>query len=571
MDKEPEAWEERAAIKRAVNLAKIAEEWRLTEEQIMDAKDQRQLAGAYFQRFLTEEERKITSEESTEIVRKVKSKEYSALQVTKAYCKAAAVAHQITSCLHELFFDQALERAKYLDDYVEKHGKTMGPLHGLPVSLKDQFHVKGNDTTMGYVGWIDSFEGDKRSDKVHNFDSPIVTDLLSLGAVLYCKTSVPQSLLIGETENHIIGRVLNPWNNKLSCGGSSGGEGVMLALGASSAGLGTDVGGSVRVPAGFCGVYGLKPTHDRLPYRDVANTNPGQTTYSSSIGILSTSPDSIQLMMKSMLSTQPWLRDPAVFSVPWRDDIAKETLARAAPNGSAKSDKKALKFGILYTDDIVTPHPPVARGLHVIEDAIKKAGHKVIPWNPPAHSTAIKIHLAFMSADGGNDVKKQLSLSGEPPIPQIKPIIEGKEPLPLLEYQDLNLQGIEFTEAYADYWNSTAQDDGQVVDAIIVPLAPWAAVIPTKYYHTAYTEVFNLLDYSVSVVPVTKADKNIDKADPNYKPISELDKTNWDLYDPELFDKTPVGMQLIGRKHEEEKIWAIAKVVDSILKQAKSS
>ncbi|KDB20646.1 hypothetical protein H109_07399 [Trichophyton interdigitale MR816] len=567
MVKEPEAWEEKAATKRAVTLAKIPEEWRLTEEQIKDAKAQRQLAGAYFQGFLTDEEKKITGEESTEIVGKIKSKEYSALQVANAYCKAAAVAHQITSCLHEVFFDQALERAKYLDDYVEKHGKTMGPLHGLPISLKDQFHVKGNDTTMGYVGWIDTFEGDKGSDKVHNFDSPIVTDLLSLGAVLYCKTSVPQSLLVGETENHIIGRVLNPWNNNLSCGGSSGGEGVMLALGASSAGLGTDVGGSVRVPAGFCGAYGLKPTHDRLPYRDVANTNPGQNTYSSSIGVLSTSPNSIQLMMKSILSTQPWLRDPVVFSVPWRDDIVAQTLARVAPDGSAKSDQKPLKFGILYTDKIVTPHPPVTKGLRILEDALKKAGHKVVPWNPPPHSTAIKIH----ATDGGQDVKKQLGLSGEPPIPQIKIIIEGKEPLPLLEYQDLILQGIEYAEAYADYWNSTAQDDGQVVDAVIAPLAPWAAVIPTKYYHTAYTEVINLLDYSVSVVPVTKADKNVDIADPDYEPISELDKANWELYDPELFDGTPVGMQLIGRKHEEEKIWAIGKVVDNIMKKEKSS
>lgn len=97
MVKEPEAWEEKAAVKRAVTVAKIPEEWRLTEEQINDAKTQRQLAGAYFQGFLTEEERKITGEESTEIVSKIKSKEYSALQVAEAYCKAAAVAHQMVS------------------------------------------------------------------------------------------------------------------------------------------------------------------------------------------------------------------------------------------------------------------------------------------------------------------------------------------------------------------------------------------------------------------------------------------------------------------------------------------
>ncbi|KAK2867973.1 hypothetical protein FQN49_003291 [Arthroderma sp. PD_2] len=558
MVQEPQPWEEKAASKRAVTLAKIPEEWRLTEEQIKDAKSQRQLAGAYFQGFLTDEEKEITSEQSTGIVDKVKNKEYSAVQVTQAYCKAAAVAHQITSCLHEVFFDQALERAKYLDSYLEENGKPMGPLHGLPVSLKDQFHVKGNDTTMGYVGWIDTYEGDKNSDKVHKVDSPIVTDLLSLGAVLFCKTSVPQSLLIGETENNIIGRVLNPWNNNLSCGGSSGGEGVMLALG----------GGSVRAPSAFNAVYGLKPTHDRLPYREVANTNPGQNTYGSSIGVLSTSPDAIELLMKSMLSTKPWLRDPEVVSIPWREEIAAETLARAAPDGSAKDGQKPLKFGILYTDNIITPHPPVTRGLHVLEDAVKKAGHKVVSWNPPAHSIGIENHLAFVGADGYHDVNKQLSLSGEPAIPQIKELISGKEPIPLLEYQDLTLQGIDYSAAYADYWNSTVEEDGQMVDAVIVPVAPWAAAIPTKYSHTAYTEVMNVMDYSVSVVPVTWADKNIDKADPDFEPISENDKENWDLYDPELFDKTPVGMQLVGRKHEEEKTWAIGKIVDAILRKA---
>ncbi|KAF3482023.1 general amidase [Arthroderma uncinatum] len=568
MDDEPQVWEDMAAAKRAITLAKIAEEWRLTEEQIKDAKSQRQIAGDYFQGFLTDEEKKITGEESTAIVEKIKNKEYSALQVTQAYCKAAAIAHQMTACLHEVFFDQALERARYLDSYLEKNGEPIGPLHGLPVSLKDQFHVKGYDTTMGYVGWIDSYEGEKSSDNVHNVDSQLVTDLLSLGAVLYCKTSVPQTLLIGETENNIIGRVLNPWNNNLSCGGSSGGEGVMLALGGSSVGFGTDLGGSVRAPAAFCGVYSLKPSHNRLPYRQVANTNPGQNTYASSIGVLSTSPDAIHLMMKSMLSTQPWLRDPDVISIPWREEVAAATMARAGPDGSAKSDQRPLKFGILYTDNIITPHPPVTRGLHVIEDAIKKAGHKVIPWNPPAHSTGIKIHLAFVAADGAHDVNKQLHLSGEPPIPQIKEIARSRKPQPLLEYQDLILQGIDYSAAYADYWNSTAEEDGQIVDAVIMPVAPWAAVIPTKYTHTAYTEVMNVTDYSVSVLPVTRADKNIDRADPDFKPISDADKENWELYDPELFDKTPVGMQLVGRKHEEEKIWAVGKIVDAILKNA---
>jgi amidase len=86
-------------------------------------------------------------------------------------------------------FNQAIERAKELDGYFGEHKSILGPLHGLPISLKDQFHVKGVDTTMGYIGWIDTYEGDTDPSKVHKVESQIVTELLSLGAVMYCKAS----------------------------------------------------------------------------------------------------------------------------------------------------------------------------------------------------------------------------------------------------------------------------------------------------------------------------------------------------------------------------------------------
>ena len=86
-------------------------------------------------------------------------------------------------------FDQALERARELDEYFSKHKATKGPLHGLPISLKDQFHVKGVDTTMGYIGWIGTYEGDKDPSKVHKVESQVVKELLSLGAVVYCKVT----------------------------------------------------------------------------------------------------------------------------------------------------------------------------------------------------------------------------------------------------------------------------------------------------------------------------------------------------------------------------------------------
>jgi len=141
---------------------------------------------------------------------------------------------------------------------------------------------------MGYVSWIGKYEKD---------DSVLVTLLLKAGAVFYVKTSVPQSLMVCETVNNVIGRTLNPRNKNWSCGGSSGGEGAMVGFRGGIIGVGTDIGmlpyvlehsirhltylgGSIRVPSAFNFLYGLRPSHGRLPYGKMANSMEGQETVS---------------------------------------------------------------------------------------------------------------------------------------------------------------------------------------------------------------------------------------------------------------------------------------------------
>ncbi|KAI1303986.1 amidase signature domain-containing protein [Xylaria venustula] len=557
-------WAARAAAKRADTLSKIRAEWRLSPAELAEAEKQRDLTGTFIHQFLDDDEVSIISKESVQLVEDIKTAKHTAVQVTSAFCKTAAIAHQLNNCLHEIFFDQALERAAWLDEQLAKNHGPVGPLHGLPISLKDQFHVKDVDTTMGYVGWIGSNLGISDPNQAHRVESQIVTELLSLGAVLYCKTSLPQTLLFGETKNNIIGQTLNPANRNLSCGGSSGGEGALQALRGSSLGLGTDIGGSVRIPAAFNGIYSLKPTPERLPYRCVANNNPGQNTYRSTIGILSTSLGGLDLLFRADLSTKPWLRDPAVVPMPFRDEIAREYESRANPDGTTNG-AMPLKLGVLWTDGAVQPHPPITRGLNIVVDAMRSGGHKVVDWSPPPQSIGRAIHLAFLYADGAHDVHKQLDLSGEPLIPDLQDSFKLREPIDLLEYQDLTLQGLRYEARYSDYWNSTVEEDGQIVDAVIMPVAPHAAVIPGKYYHTAYTEVINLLNYSAVVIPVTKADKQIDTFDSSYQPSSDLDQRNWEAYDPVLYDGAPVGLQIVARKFEEEKILSIAKIVVSAM------
>lgn len=217
-------WQAKAAAKRASVLAKIPPEWRLSEADLDRASKQRDLTGAFIEQFLTVEEIAIISQASVSLVAQIREGKYSAVQVTRAFCKTAAIAHQIVSefdsstsilraddwqnpCLHEIFFDQALDRAKELDEYFATHGTTTGPLHGLPISLKDQFHVKGNDTTMGYVGWIGTYEGRQDPSLVHNVNSQVVSELLGLGAVLYCKVC-PGSSMTAADANVLVRRVL---------------------------------------------------------------------------------------------------------------------------------------------------------------------------------------------------------------------------------------------------------------------------------------------------------------------------------------------------------------------------
>lgn len=280
--------------------------------------------------------------------------------------------------MHELFIESAIEIAKKLDDYYATHKTPIGPLHGLPVSLKDQFHVKGVETTMGYVGWIGTFQGSKGTGLERKFESELVRELRKMGAVLYCKTSVPCTLMCGETINNIIGYTWNPKNRNLSSGGSSGGEGALISLKGSPVGFGTDIGGSIRIPASFNGLYGLRPSSGRIPYRGMANSMDGQNSVLSVVGPLARSVATLRLLVKSILTQEPWLYDPLVLEIPWRNDEEKQIqdLITAEPNETPR-----LAFGILKDDEMVNLVPPVRRAMDIVIRSLKEIGHEV--WNIP--------------------------------------------------------------------------------------------------------------------------------------------------------------------------------------------
>lgn len=205
-------WEEVGEKARARLDASIPSEWRIK----MPAADQANVMDVPFLSGLfSEREILITTSSATHIVDIVAKGEWRAEEVTRAFCKRAAVAHQLvrlcrtkhkikchsdpsqTNCLTVMMFDDAIERAKQLDDHFKRTGKTVGPLHGLPISLKDNFNIVGKTSATGFCAW---------ADEPMQKDSTIVQILRELGAVACVKTNVPTAMMIAESVNNCYGR-----------------------------------------------------------------------------------------------------------------------------------------------------------------------------------------------------------------------------------------------------------------------------------------------------------------------------------------------------------------------------
>jgi len=147
-------WEELVEKKRKVLAELIPEKWRISVDKLPADSQHSVISYPETSGLLCDEELTITQLTVEELAKSIASRKYSAVQVCEAFCHRAAIAHQLVNCLVEIFFDAAIERAKKLDDYLSKEGKTVGPLHGVPISLKDQFRIKGVECSMGYVAWL---------------------------------------------------------------------------------------------------------------------------------------------------------------------------------------------------------------------------------------------------------------------------------------------------------------------------------------------------------------------------------------------------------------------------------
>ena len=161
----------------------------------------------------------ITSLLPEELLSCIVSGQLSAVEVSHAYLQRAAVSQGLTNCITELLSSLALERAKELDAYLQKHKKPIGPLHGLPISVKEHIGLEGLRCTTGYISHWDTIAKE---------DAHILQVLRDAGAVFHCRTTIPQTMMHLETDSNLYGVTTNPHNRNLTSGGSSGGEGLFV-------------------------------------------------------------------------------------------------------------------------------------------------------------------------------------------------------------------------------------------------------------------------------------------------------------------------------------------------------
>ncbi|CAI7646401.1 unnamed protein product [Penicillium bialowiezense] len=546
------AWQRIAEDKHASRDNAIPAEWRLRPGFVAD--DRLNVMDVPMEcGILTERELEITETDAVMLVDKMIHRDYTSHEVTLAFCKRAAVAQQLVNCLSEVIFDQALEAAQRLDTEYETKRVPRGLLHGLPISLKDCFKVEGTDATIGCTAYADQ-------PTTQAEESEITKIMRESGAILFCKTNVPTAMMAGETYNAIYGYTTNPYNRDLSSGGSSGGESALLALRGSPLGVGTDVGGSIRIPASFCGLYSLKPSSGRFPTSGLRDSMEGQKAVPNTVGPMSRSIAGLEMWSKAVLKSEPWMKaDPDCFPMPYRE---------------VETPKK-LCFGLLLDDGIVKPLPPVTRGLLITKAALEAAGHTVIEFkiDEPLYVDHLKYALYRSAAADSLD---KIFMRTQEPWPRGMEMLEkmvnasrdgDKGPRPTV-YDLWNAQAktTEYAKRMLKSWaaTSTSTNTGREMDALLMPCTVWPASEKYGFIYDNYTSLWNVLDYCASTIPVTYVSEVHDKKK-DYQGRNETETKIWNGYSPATFAGAPVGVQLVGRRWNEEYLLKATRACDDAL------
>jgi Asp-tRNA(Asn)/Glu-tRNA(Gln) amidotransferase A subunit family amidase len=451
---------------------------------------------------------------AAEMADRIRRKSISPVELVQAHFERIGQLNPKLNAFVELDEQRALIQARLAESAVTR-GKALGSLHGVPVSIKSSIDVAGLHCEAGTR---------LRAGYIASQDAPLVSRLRSAGAIVLGVTNTPELLMAWETDNLLYGRTNNPWDLTRTAGGSSGGESAAIAAGMSAGGVGSDGGGSIRVPAHFTGICGLKPTPGRIPSTGHFPASGGPFALLGVVGPMARTIRDVQLLFEAMAG--PDDGDPSSAPVPLRS--------------IDPSHLKQTHIGWFENDGRTPVTPETRNAVRTAIEHFSRAGFVVAPFRPDRLETARQLWWKFFGIAGG-------MLLG--------PMIEGHESdiSPILrEFNAWVGEGPEHTgDTLLATWMGRDEVRAgilaqmHVFPILVCPVAAipafrhgereWMVEGKTVKYLDAwsYTEWFNLLGFPAAVVPMGRSPEGL-----------------------------PIGVQIVGRPWEEELVLAVAAALE---------
>jgi len=520
---------------------------------------------------MTTEREAILSKDIKILLEELHSGELKPIDVLEAYQAKALLADKDINAVCD-FITEATAWAKDLEK-IPKEDR--GSLYGLPISIKECFYVKGYDCTIGLAQYIG---------KPAQEDCSFVKALKDLHALPFCLTNIPQTMVSYSCSNPVYGNTANPHNKKRTPGGSSGGEAALIGAGGSILGVGSDVGGSLRIPAHFSGVCGLKPSIGRI-YESGRRGAVGsgglivRTGIYSVAGFMSQSVAGLEVGMRALLqeSAKMSALDWRVAPVDWNDNLFRPG--------------RKLKIAY-YTDDGIFPATPgIVRAVNDVVGLLTAAGHEVVPWTPPNLLDMFDVMTNFLFADKGHFFLKTMKNEVIDQAIAVNAMV-FKTPKKIKKVVALFLRtfslklyklwsaGLTSTQ---DQWLENAKKDRLIYefmktwednsfDVLICPAFSIPACEP-KYCSrilpaASYTGVYNIVGCPAGILPVTR-ETGIDQAGLDDYPVRE------DILHRVAKTATigaegcPIGVQVVGRHFQEEMVLHAMGVIESLVQSAR--
>lgn len=498
---------------------------------------------------------------AVELSRLLSAGEISSEEVTRAHLDRIDTVDPKLHAFTAVLRHEALAAARRADEE-RRRGDVRGPLHGVPVTVKESLDVAGQASTLG----ASSRRGLRATE-----DAGIVESLRRAGAVILGRTNVAQLLLSHESNNPLYGRCENPWSLAHTPGGSSGGEAAAIASGMSPFGIGTDIGGSIRVPAHFSGIAGLKPTLDRWTNKGSNGAMPGQEAVRSQLGPMARTARDLALAMSALDPRHMTAIDPRVPPLAFEDP--------------ARVDVTRLRVGVYADDGVVPSSKAVARAVGEAASALRSRGATVIDFVPPGVVDAIYAYFAVLSADGGATALRWVE--GEEVEPSLASLRRVLRLSPRMRRAAASVAGVarearvrRFLEvigekSVTDLWRLTASlRDARAaifaamkaasVDVLLCP-AHATPALPhglSRDFSVAGSPsmLWNLVQFPAGVVPVSRVrggeasrDKPRDRLEKN---AAKVDAKSAGL---------PVGVQVVGRPWEEDVVLAAMIAIEDVV------